>query len=86
MPKVVWIGGEKRRKAKPVNHLSAVLRGYKLAAGLTSDEIGQRLGCSAQNVRHQMSKPAAQWQIGMLRKYCDAIGCPLEEALQAAAK
>lgn len=85
MPKVKWIGGDKKPR-KPVNHLAATLRGYKLASGLTSDEIGQRLGCSAQNVRHQMSKPAAQWQIGMLRKYCDAIGCPIEEALAAAAK
>lgn len=36
--------------------------------------------------REMIGKPASQWQIGQLRKYCDVIGCPLEEALEAAAK
>jgi len=86
MPKVAWIGGEKRRKAKPVNHLAATLRGYKLASGLTSEEIAAKIGCSPENVRHQLCKPADQWQIGRLRQYCSIIGCPIEEALAAAAK
>ena len=86
MPKVAWIGGEKRRKTKPVNHLAVTLRGYKQAAGLTSAQIAQRVGCSPENVRTQLNKPADQWRIGMLRQYCAVIGCPLEEALAAAAK
>lgn len=85
MPKVKWINGQKKPR-KPVNHLAATLREYRRASGLTSSEIAQRVGCSPENVRHQMAKPADQWQIGRLRQYCAIIGCPIEEALAAAAK
>lgn len=34
MPKVTWIGA-KRHQPKPYRALAAVLRGYKLASGLT---------------------------------------------------
>ncbi|MBR1565875.1 MAG: hypothetical protein IJ649_03835, partial [Oscillospiraceae bacterium] len=62
MPRVTWL-----RAAKPkreVNRLAAVLRGYKLASGLTSEELGKRLNCTADNVRRQIGKPADQWNIG----------------------
>ena len=85
MPKVKWIGGQKRPR-KPVNHLAATLRVYKSAAGLTSKDIAKRVGCTPENVRTQLNKPADQWQIGRLRQYCSIIGCPIEEALAAAAK
>ncbi len=85
MPKVTWLGTGKK-KPKPYNALAATLRGYKLASGLTSEQIGKKLGVTAENVRHQIGKPANQWNIGALKKYCDVIGCPYEEALAAAAK
>lgn len=82
MPKVTW-----RTKPKPpVNHLAALLREYKRASGLTSEQLAEKLGCCDVNVRQQIGKPADQWKIGMLKKYCAAIGCPISEALEAAAK
>lgn len=84
MPKVTWLKAAKPKKE--VNHLAMVLRGYKLASGLTSEELGKRLDCTADNVRRQIGKPANQWNIGMLKRYCDALGVPYEEAFSAAAK
>lgn len=83
MPKVKRIAGGRER---PYNALAALLRGYKLAAGMSADEIGKRLGVTADNVRHQIGKPADQWNIGQLKRYCDVLGIPYGEALDAAAK
>lgn len=85
MPKVTWIG-TKRRQPKPYNALAAVLRGYKLASGLTSAEIGDKLGITPEHARRLIGRPADQWNIGALKRFCDVIGCPYEEALSAAAK
>lgn len=81
MPKVTWIPARKPK----INYLAALLRGYKLTAGLTSEQIGKMLGCTADNVRRQIGKPANQWNIGMLKRYCDVLGVPYEEAMIAAA-
>ena len=81
MPRLSWTPPR-----KPVNHLAAVLREYKRASGLTSDEIGAKLGCSGENVRCQIGKPAAAWNIGKLLQYCDVLGIPYDVALQAAAR
>jgi len=83
MPKVKWIGG---KKAKPFNALAAVLRGYKLASGLTSAEIGEKLGVTPEHARRLIGRTADQWNIGALKRYCDVIGCPYQEALEAAGK
>ena len=83
MPKVKWIGG---KKPKPFNALAAVLRGYKLASGLTSAEIGERLGVTPEQVRTQIGKPADSWTVGTIKRYCAAIGCPVQEAMEAAGK
>lgn len=85
MPKVTWIG-TKRHQPKPYNALAAVLRGYKLASGLTAEQIGERLGVTGDHVKHQIAKPADRWNIGALKRFCDVIGCPYEEAFAAAAK
>ncbi len=82
MPKVTW-----RSKPKPkVNYLAAVLREYKRAAGLTSEKIADLLNVSPEHVRYMIGKPADKWNIGQLKEYCDVIGCPYAEALEAAAK
>ncbi len=83
MPKTTWIGGKKKPK---YNALAALLRGYKMASGLTSEQIGEALGITADHVRHQIGKPADQWNIGMLKRYCDILGVPYAEAMEAAAK
>lgn len=83
MPKVKWIG---RPPPKPYNALASLLRGYKLASGMSAEDIGEKLGVTADNVRHQIGKPPNQWNIGMLKQYCDVLGIPYEEALSAAAK
>lgn len=82
MPKVTW-----RNEPKvEINYLAAVLREYKRASGLTSEQLAEKLGCCDVNVRQQIGKPADQWKIGTLKKYCEAIGCPISVALEAAAK
>lgn len=81
MPKVTWF-----KAPVQVNHLAAVFRAYRKATGKTSAQIGKELGCTAENARLQMNKPGKDWNIGMLMKYCDVLGIPYEEALQAAAK
>lgn len=85
MPRVTWLKAAVKPK-RGVNHLAMVLRGYKLASGLTSEDLGKRLGCTADNVRRQIGKPADQWNIGALLRYCDELSIPYEEALSAAAK
>lgn len=80
MPGVKWI------RPPEVNHLAALFRAYRKATGLTSREIGKAVGCSPENARHQMNKPGREWQVGMLLKYCDVLGIPYKDALEAAAK
>lgn len=79
MPKVTWI--------KPkVNELAALFSTYRKDRQITSVQIAEKIGCTPQNCRVQMSKPGKDWNIGMLLRYCDAIGIPYDEALSAAAK
>ena len=82
MPKVKWCSP--KPKQKPYNHLAAVLRGYKLASGLNFEQIGEKLGVTANRASHMIARPADEWTIGRLRQFCQAIGCPLQEALEAA--
>ena len=83
MPKVSWLP----QKPKPkVNELAALFRAYRKETGMTSEKIAAKLGCSPENVRYQMNKPAADWNIGKLLEYCDVLGIPYEDALAAAAK
>ena len=80
MPKVKWI-----RPVK-VNELAALFSAYRKARGMTSADIAAEIGCTAQNARVQMNKPGKEWNIGMLIRYCDALGIPYEEAFEAAIK
>ena len=77
MPKVSWL--------KPkINHLKVLLSGYRAEQRLTFDELGERLGCSGQNVKQQMNRPAGKWRIEQIEKYCSVLGIPVEDALKAA--
>ena len=79
MPKVKWI--------KPkVNELAALFRTYRTARHMTSTQTAEKIGCTPQNARVQMNKPGRDWNVGMLLRYCDVLGIPYDEALQAAAK
>lgn len=79
MPKVKWI--------KPkVNELAALFRAYRKARNMTSVQIADAIGCTPQNARVQMNKPGRDWNVGMLLRYCDVLGIPYEDALEAAAK
>ena len=79
MPKIKWI--------KPkVNELAALFRAYRTARNMTSTQIAEKIGCTPQNARVQMNKPGREWNIGQLLRYCDVLGIPYDEALQAAAK
>lgn len=80
MPRVTWINRPK------VNELAALFRTYRTARNMTSAQIADRIGCTAQNARVQMNKPGRDWNVGMLLRYCDALGIPYDEALKAAAK
>lgn len=85
MPRIKWIGTAKpEKKVKEYNALAATLRGYKLASGLTSREIGEKLGLTEAHVRHMIGRAPDEWNIGKLKELCAVIGCPAEEALRAA--
>lgn len=93
MPKVKWIGGNAEAapppvvEAKPsVNYLQGLFAAYRLANGLTSEEVGKRLGCSGEYVRYQWRKKPDDWNLGALRRMCAAMGIPFAEALDAARK
>ena len=81
MPKVRSL----KPKPKP-NYLAASLREYKRLAGMTSADIAAELGCTPDNVRGQIAKPADRWTIGQLRRYCEILGAPLAEVLAEAAR
>jgi predicted transcriptional regulator len=79
MPKVTWI--------KPkVNELAALFRAYRTARKMTSTQIAEKVGCTPQNARVQMNKPGRDWNKGQLLCYCDALGIPYAEAMEAAIK
>lgn len=80
VPKVKWIQPVK------VNELAALFSAYRKARKMTSADIAQEIGCSDSNARCQMNKPGKEWNIGMLLRYCDALGIPYEEAFKAAIK
>lgn len=82
MPKVTWLTSTKPK----VNYLAAVFHSYRKSTGMTSADIGRVIGCSPENVRKQLTKPADDWNIGHLKKYCDILNIPYSEALEAAAK
>lgn len=68
------------------NELAALFRTYRTARHMTSTQIAEKIGCTPQNARDQMNKPGRDWNVGMLLRYCDVLGIPYDEALQAAAK
>lgn len=83
MPRVTYVTGKKT--VKP-NYLAAVFSAYRRANKITSEDVAERIGCSPSNARCQMAKPGSEWNIGQLAKYCEAVGVPIQEALEAAVK
>ena len=82
MPKVSWL-----KEPKPkINYLAALFLAYRKARNITCEDVGKAVGCSAQNAAKQMNKPGPDWKIGQLVKYCDALGIPYIDALEAAIK
>jgi hypothetical protein len=77
MPKVSWV--------KPkVNYLKCLLTEYRKAKNMTYEKLGKLVGCSAQNCKQQISKPADMWRIKDLKLYCEALDVPIEDAVLAA--
>ncbi len=75
------------RHLKPkFNLLAATLREYKRVSGMTSIDMAKKLGCTPENVRAQIAKPADKWRIGDLKRYCAVLGAPVEDVFQAAAR
>lgn len=79
MPKVTW------RSPPKINYLAALFSAYRKERNMTSEDIAKKIGCTAQNVRVQLNKPAEDWNIKRLKQYCAVLNIPLEEALMAAA-
>ena len=77
MPKVKWI----REPEQPVNRLAALFRAYRRSRGMSAAELAEAMGCSEQAVRQLMSRPPAEWRIGQIQRFCEALGVPIEEAL-----
>lgn len=82
MPKVKWISQPKPK----ANELAALFHAYRVARRMTSAQIGEAVGTSAAYARYQMNKPGKEWNIGQLLLYCDVLGIPYDDALEAAAK
>lgn len=82
MPKVKYLPSA---KPKP-NYLRALFAAYRKANGLTSEDVAEKIGCTSQNVRCAWAKPPKTWKIGQLMEYCDAMGIPIMDALEAAVK
>jgi hypothetical protein len=72
-------------KPKP-KYLAETLRAYKKSSGMTSYDVGKAMNCTAENARAQMTKPAMRWSIRKLKRYCEVLNVPIEEALNAAAQ
>ena len=82
MPTLTWI-----RKTEPkINYLAGLFRTYRKERAMTSAMIADEVDCSEENVRCQMNKPAEQWNVGQLMRYCDVLGIPYEEAFEAVVK
>ena len=79
MPKVGW------NKPKP-NYLAALFRAYRKERNMTSKDIADALGCTAENVRTQQNKSGREWNVGKLMQYCDVLGIPYADAFEAATK
>ncbi len=75
MPKLTW--------CNPPNPVAALLRDYQRARKMTSRQIGEAIGKSPDNVRHQIGKAAGQWSAADLLAFCDALGVPVEEMADA---
>lgn len=71
-------------KVPPRNELSELLKHYKNASGMTGDEMARKLGTSRPTVSHKLNQSADAWNIGDLRNYCDLLGVPFADALDAA--
>ena len=83
MPRLTWMN----KKPPPrVNHLAATLKAYKQAKGMTSEDMAKLLGCSAENVRGQLRKPAGDWKVRTIMRYCDVLEVPYREAFEAIEK
>lgn len=82
MPKLTWMN----KKKPDVNYLEALLKAYKTSRNITSEQLAEMLNYEPSTVRCQMRKPAKEWKIGMLMRYCDVLGIPYAEAFEAAAK
>ena len=77
MPRVSWV----RPK---VNYLSALMETYKKERRMTYEKLGKLIGCSGQNAKQQMARPADKWTVGQIKLYCDALDIPYDEAVMAA--
>lgn len=68
----------------PPNYIKELMQRYMKAQKLSTDFIGCKLGVSGAAVRHMINRPASAWTIDELRKYCNVLNIPLEDALKAA--
>ena len=77
MPKVSW------NRPKP-NYVKSLLTVYRKEAHMTYETLGKLVGCSAQNAKQNVNKPADMWRIRDLKRYCEALDVPIEDAVLAA--
>ena len=75
-----------KTKTQQVNHLSALLQGYKRAVHLTDEKLAEKLQLARGTVCRKLNQPAGDWDLAELVKFCAAIDCPILEAFEAAAK
>lgn len=75
------------RKPPPkVKYLSALLKAYKTASGMTSEDMALILGERPETVRRKLNRPVRDWRISDLECYAKTLSIPKQEMLEAVGK
>lgn len=83
MPRTKLTEKYSKPKVPPPNYLSEMLKRYKKAKRINDAEIAARVKTSRNTVNAYINQPPEKWNIGDLKRYCDVLGAPIDEALKA---
>ena len=86
MPKTKLTEKYCKPKMPKRNYLAEEMRYYKKSAGLTDEEIADRMDVCQSAVTRNFNKPAMEWRLKDLQKYCEIIGMPFANALETLKK
>lgn len=70
-------------KVPPPNYLSELLKRYKKAQTITDDQLAEKFRTCRKTVNSRLNQNADDWNIGELRRYCEALNVPFSDAMAA---